>query len=261
MENSEVRIAFLGREFGLIVRDKLKEAGFQLVDIRYQQVDLIVVSFYGKILPKRMLEIPKYGALNVHPSLLPKYRGPTPVPTTILNGDAETGVTIIQMDEEVDHGPVLASREFSIFNFQFSNGLGRPTTPELRKILWELGGDLLVETIPKWIAGEITPQEQDHLKATFTEKISRKDGEFDWGKPVEYIEKQIRAYDPWPGAFMFWKGKRVKILKAHIEGGKLVIDELQLEGKKPTTLHDFLLGNKDFLGIVSDNGVFRGTKF
>jgi len=254
MENSEVRIAFLGGEFGLIVRDKLEEAGFRLVDIKYQQVDLIVVGSYGKILSQKMLEIPKYGALNVHPSLLPKYRGPTPVPTTILNGDAETGISIILMDEKVDHGPIVAVAHFEIGDKRF-------TTPELLKVLWELGGDLLVETIPKWIAGEIIPQEQDHSKATFTEKISRKDGEIDWGKPVEYIEKQIRAYYPWPGAFMFWKGKRVKILKAHIEGGKLVIDELQLEGKKPTTLHDFLLGHKDFLGTIADKGVFRGTKF
>ena len=239
MENSEVRIAFLGREFGLIVRDKLKEAGFQLVDITYQQVDLIVVSFYGKILPKRMLEIPKYGALNVHPSLLPKYRGPTPVPTTILNGETETGVSIILMDEKVDHGPIVAVANFEIGDKKF-------TTPELLKILWELGGDLLVETIPKWIAGEITPQEQDHSKATFTEKISRKDGEVDWKKPVEYIEKQIRAYYPWPGVFTFWKGKRIKILKAHIEQGKLAIDKLQLEGKKPMSMREFLLGYPDF---------------
>ena len=239
-------IAFFGREFGEIVRDKLQEAGFRLVDIKDQQVDLIVVGFYGEILSKKMLEIPKYGALNVHPSLLPKYRGPTPVPTTILNGDTETGVTIILMDEEVDHGSLLAQREFLISNFQFLNGKGRPTTPELRKILWELGGDLLVETIPKWVAGEITPQEQDHIKAIYTKKLSREDGEIDWAKPVEYIERQVRAFNPWPGAYTFWKNQRVKILKAHVEGVEFIIDELQLEGKKPATLHEFLLGHSDF---------------
>jgi len=251
MENSEIKIAFLGREFGLIVRDKLKEAGFQLVDPEH--ADLLVVGFYGEILPKKVLEAPKYGVLNVHPSLLPKYRGPSPVPATILNGDKETGVSIIQMDEEVDHGPVLASREFSISNFQFSNGLGKPTTPELLQVLWEIGGDLLVETIPKWIQGDIVAKEQDHSKATYTEKLSREDGKIDWNKPIEYIERQVQAYYPWPGAYTFWKEKRVKILKAHLEkdppageAGKLVIDELQLEGKTPTTLHEFLLGHKDF---------------
>jgi|SRR3989344_3866109 len=240
MENSEIKIAFLGREFGEIVREKLKTASFTLVDLKGQQVDLIVVACYGKILPKEMLEIPKYGALNVHPSLLPKYRGPAPVPATILDGEEETGVSIILMDEQVDHGPILASTKYEIRNT-------KPTAPELLQTLWELGGDLIVETIPKWIRGEITPQEQNHGKATYTKKLTREDGRIDWNRPVEYTERQIRAFTPWPGAFTFWQGKRLKILKSYInDQGKLIIDELQLEGKKPTTLQEFLLGHKDF---------------
>lgn len=141
MENSEIKIAFLGREFGEIVRDKLQQAGFQLVEPESDHIDLLVVGFYGRILSKSVLEKPKYGALNVHPSLLPKYRGPTPVPSTILNGDTETGVTIISMDEEVDHGPIVATQKFSIGDKKY-------TSEELLQILWELGGDLLVETIP-----------------------------------------------------------------------------------------------------------------
>lgn len=248
--NTNIRIQFLGREYGLIVKEKLEEAGYEFVDIKGQQVDLIVVGFYGKILPQKILEIPKYGALNVHPSLLPKYRGPTPIPTAILNGDKETGVTIIQMDEEVDHGPILASTKFSLCE---RSPEGREirnsklTTPELSQILWELGGDLLVETIPQWVTGKIKPQEQDHSKATYTKKLTRNDGRIDWNREAEYIERQVRAFTPWPGVFTFWKGKRVKILKAHVEQGKLVIDELQLEGKKPTTLRDFLLGYPDFV--------------
>ena len=241
MENSEIRIIFLGGGFGEIVKEKLETAGFTLVDLGNKEVDLIVVASYGKILPKEMLKIPKYGALNAHPSLLPKYRGPAPVPTTILNGEKETGVTIILMDEQVDHGPILASKKFEI-------GDKKITTPELLKILWELGGDLLVETIPKWIRGEITPQEQDHSKATYTKKLTREDGRIDWDRPVEYIERQIRAFFPWPGVFTFWKGKRLKVLKSYInDQGKLVVDELQLEGKKPTTYREFLLGHKDFI--------------
>ncbi|HCM36946.1 MAG: hypothetical protein A3J30_04215 [Candidatus Wildermuthbacteria bacterium RIFCSPLOWO2_02_FULL_47_9c] len=241
--NTNIRIHFLGREFGLIVRDKLKEAGYELVGSA-AEADLMVVGFYGKILPKEMLEKPKFGALNVHPSLLPKYRGPTPVQTTILEGEKETGVTIIQMDEEVDHGPILAQRTHVIS--------GNPTTPELEKVLWTIGGDLLLETIPKWIAGEIVPRAQDHAKATYTKKLSREAGHIDWAKPALYRERQIRAFTPWPGAFIFWKGKRVKILKAHLERGKLIIDELQMEGKKPTTLHDFLLGYKDFAKVLRE---------
>ena len=231
----------MGGGFGEIVKEKLETAGFTLVDLGNKEVDLIVVASYGKILPKEMLKIPKYGALNAHPSLLPKYRGPAPVPTTILNGEKETGVTIILMDEQVDHGPILASKKFEI-------GDKKITTPELLKILWELGGDLLVETIPKWIRGEITPQEQDHSKATYTKKLTREDGRIDWDRPVEYIERQIRAFFPWPGVFTFWKGKRLKVLKSYInDQGKFVIDELQLEGKKPTTYREFLLGHKDFI--------------
>lgn len=249
-----MKILFLGREYGLLVKEKLEQAGYELVDPDAEGVDLLVVGFYGKILPKEVLQKPKFGALNVHPSLLPKYRGSSPVQNTILNGDTKTGVTIIQMDEQVDHGPILATREFSIFNppagGQFSNGMGKPTTPELEKILWAMGGDLLLETIPRWVKGEIAPQEQDHRKATYTKKLKREDGRIDWTKPIEYIERQVRAYYPWPGAFTFWRGKRIKILKAHLEKGKLVIDELQLEGKRPTTLHEFLLGHPDFLNSV-----------
>ena len=234
-----MKIAFFGRSFGEIVRDKLKESGYELVDSQKEEADLMVVGFYGKILPKEMLEKPKFGALNVHPSLLPKHRGSSPVQTTIFQGEKETGVTIIKMDEEVDHGPILAQRTYVIS--------GNPTTPELEKILWTLGGNLLVEILPKWIAGKIIPQEQDHTKATYTKKLGREAGRIDWSKPALYIERQIRAFTPWPGTYILWKEKRVKILKAHIEREKLVIDELQIEGKKPTTFRDFLLGHKDFV--------------
>ena len=123
--------------------------------------DLGIVAAYGQILPKTILDIPKYGFLNVHPSLLPRWRGPSPIQYTILNGDKETGVTIILMNEKMDHGPILAQREleFSIFNFQF---------PNLCDKLAELGAKLLIETIPKWINGEITPKPQDESKATYT---------------------------------------------------------------------------------------------
>ena len=237
-----MKIKFLGREYGLVVKEKLEETGYEVVGPESADTDLLVVGFWGEIVKKEDLEKPKYGAINVHPSLLPKYRGPTPVPYTILNGETETGVSIIKMDEEVDHGPLLAQREFSIINYQFSNGLGKPTTPELLQILWEMGADLLVEILPKYIAGEITAQEQDHSKATFTKKLTREDGLIDWKQNPEYIDRQIRAFTPWPGAFTFLKGKRVKILKAHVEQGKLVVDELQMEGKKATSMKEFALG-------------------
>ena len=265
IKNEDITIQFLGREFGLIVRDKLKESGFHLVEDG-QQADLLVVGFYGKILSQEMIEAPKYGVLNVHPSLLPKYRGPTPVPTAILNGDKETGVTIMQLDQEVDHGPILAQQTVP-------TGENEYTTPELRQILWELGADMLVEIIPKWIAGEIKPKEQDHAKATYTQRLTREHGKIDWNKGAAAIARQIRAYYPWPGTHTTWQGKMIKILKGtvketteqHTPGtvvsidkgfgvatgkGILVIEELQMEGKKPISAPEFLLGYKDFITAV-----------
>ncbi|MCH7605199.1 methionyl-tRNA formyltransferase [Patescibacteria group bacterium] len=235
-----MKIAFLGTSaFADIIKNKLLESGFEVVEEVDASCDLLVVASYGQIVSKKVLKTAKHGALNVHPSLLPKYRGPSPIQTAILHGDTETGVAIMLMDEEIDHGPILAMESYDMKNKKY-------TYEELYKKLSEVGANLLVETIPKWTEGKILPKEQEHAKATYTEKIQREDGEVDWSHPAVYIERQVRAFYPWPGAFTFWKGKRVKILKAHVAKDKLVIDELQLEGKKPTTMREFLLGHKDF---------------
>ena len=212
------------RPVELLSRSELKEA------------ECIVLAAYGNILPKELVGLPPKGALNVHPSLLPKYRGPSPERGALLNGDEKTGVTVILMDEQIDHGPILAQKEFAIPEDMRHE--------ELHVKLGEIGGELLVKTMPQWLQGKITPREQDHSKATYTKKLTKEDGRIDWKKPAEYIERQVRALHPWPGAFTFWKGKRIKILKAHLEQGKLTIDEVQLEGKKPTTFREFLLGHK-----------------
>ncbi len=206
--------------------------------------DLVIIASYGKIIPKKILQIPKYGCLNVHPSLLPKYRGPSPIQTTILNGDKKTGVTIMLMDEEIDHGPILGQREleFSISNFQFS---------KLHDKLAKLGVKLLIETIPKWIKGKIKAKPQDHSKATYTKILKREDGKIDWSKPGREIERQIRAFNPWPGTFTFIKHKnktlRIKVLEADIsKDNKLIIKKLQPEGKKPMTFEEFQRGYHGF---------------
>lgn len=216
-----------------------EEIESQRAKIEELHPDFLVLAAYGAIVPKEILDIPRYGALNVHPSLLPKYRGPSPVQSAILDGEEKTGVTIIRMDEEIDHGPIVVQKELTEF-------IGNFTSLELKEKLASLGAQLLVDAIPSLVEGNILPKEQEHAKATYTEKIQREDGEIDWSKPAVYIERQVRAFYPWPGAFTFWKDKRVKILKAHVADDKLVVDELQLEGKKPTTMREFLLGNKDF---------------
>ncbi|MDI6603134.1 MAG: methionyl-tRNA formyltransferase [Patescibacteria group bacterium] len=236
--------------------------------------DLIVVAAYGQILPKEILEIPKFGCLNLHPSLLPRWRGPSPIQYTILNGDETTGVTIILMDEKMDHGPILAQQElkFSISNLEFSN---------LHDKLAELETELLLKTIPKWIKGEIKPKPQDESKTTYTKILTREDGKIDWKKSAEDLERQIRAFNPWPGTFTFWeiiRGKllRIKIFKAKVfqsPTGKtfpigkvlivpqnkvgvqctkdfLLIEKLQLEGRKPMESEEFLRGHPNFIGAI-----------
>lgn len=201
--------------------------------------DLIAVAAYGQILPKEILEIPKYGCLNVHPSLLPKYRGPSPIQATILNGDKETGVTIMLMDEKMDHGPIIANCELRIANYKY-------ILKELEKKLANLGAELLVETISKWLNGEIKSKPQNESKATYTKILKRKDGKIDWQKPDEEIERQIRAFNPWPGTYTIYNEKILKILKAEVFNNKLIIKEVQLEGRKPMSFEDFLLGHPNF---------------
>ncbi len=270
MENNKMKTVFLGKgEFGEIVIKGLIENGYKPVvfydfkKIEKLKPDLVIVASYGKIIPKKILEIPKYDCLNIHPSLLPKYRGPSPIQTTILNGDKKTGVTIILMDEKIDHGPILAQQEWEIPNpkSQIPNKsqipINKITYDELNKKLAEFGVKLLIEIIPRWINNEIKPKPQDELKATYTKILKREDGKIDWSKPSQEIERQIRAFNPWPGAFTFIKHKgkalRIKILEADIsKENKLIIKKLQPEGKKPMTFEEFQRGyhfntSKNFL--------------
>ncbi len=233
--------------------------------------DLFVVAAYGKIIPKILLDIPRKGAINVHPSLLPRYRGPSPIQAAILNGDEVTGVSIMLLDEEMDHGPILAVQELGISKFYAT---------ELQDQLAHLGAQLLIETIPKWLSSdEIAPQPQDHAKATYTKMITKEDGRIDWHRSAEAIERMIRAYTPWPSAWTTLKqgGKnlRVKILNVSLEGatsdseerrsdpkpgtiikqnsdllvacgeGVLLVERLQAEGGKPMSGAVFLNGLRD----------------
>ena len=238
-----------------------------LSDDRVTTADLFVVAAYGGMLPQELLDIPPDKVLNVHPSLLPLYRGPAPERATLLAGDKKTGVTVMLLDSKIDHGPILAQKEYAI-----------PRDirhEELHEELGILGGKLLVEVLPKWLSENITPKEQDHSKATFTKKATKEDGKIDWKAPADYIVRQIQAYDPWPGTYTFWNAKLLKILEANaadfaeyapfepgatfsLKGepavmtgkGALVLQKVQLEGKNPSSAKDFLLGHKDFLGTT-----------
>lgn len=231
-------VKVLAEKFKVLVKqpEKILNLKSEILNLK---PDLIVVAAYGQILPKEILEIPKYGCLNVHPSLLPRWRGPSPIQYTILNGDKKTGITIILMDEKIDHGPIVA---MSNAKCQMSN----VTYKELHDKLAELGAKLLIETIPKWIKGEIKPKPQDESKATYTKILTREDRKIDWKKPIDYIERQVRALNPGPGTYTLYKGKILKILEAEIQNNKLIIKKVNLAGKKPMSFEDFLHGHQDF---------------
>ena len=170
--------------------------------------DMIVTAAYGKILPKEMLDLPKYGCINVHGSLLPKYRGAAPVQWAILNLDEVTGVTIMKMDPGMDTGDILTSCEVKIDE--------RVHTPELMDRLAKAGADLLIETLPKYINGEITPVPQNNDEATMSPPITKEQGEISWNRTAREICAQVRALSQWPGASTFWKGGKLKIYDAMV---------------------------------------------
>lgn len=195
--------------------------------------DLGILVAYGKIIPKEVLDIAKFGFVNVHPSLLPKYRGPSPIHSAILAGDQKTGVTIMKLDEEVDHGPILGQTELKIDKDD--------THDSLAEKLANAGADLLLKILPDYLEGKLKPKPQDHSQATFTEHITKQDGYIDLENPPDAItlDRMIRAYYPWPTVW----GE----VKVESQSGKLRIKFLpngliQPEGKKPMTVKEFLNG-------------------
>jgi methionyl-tRNA formyltransferase len=203
------------------------------------EADLGVVAAYGRIIPQSVIEHFSNGILNVHPSLLPKYRGASPIQAALAAGETETGVTIIKMDEKMDHGPIVSS---------FVEEIKQTDTNEvLRKRLFDRSVDFLIELIPSYIDGKIKLKEQDHNKATFTKLVKREDGYIE--KPFENPVKTYnlyRAYSPWPGIYtnVNIKGEenRLKINKLHLHKKELVLDEVQLEGKNPVSFEEFKRG-------------------
>ena len=173
----------------------------QFIDL---QPDIVVVAAYGLLIPQEMLRVPKHGFLNIHPSLLPKYRGPSPVQFAILDGLEETGVSLMLLDEGFDTGPVLALEATKIFPGEKADAL---TTR-----LFEIGARLLADCAPLWIDRRITPQPQDPDVATYTAKLSREDGRVDWTESATTLCRRFRAFTPWPGLYTSWRGKRLRLL-------------------------------------------------
>ncbi len=228
------------------------------------QPAVIVVAAFGQILRPPLLSLPPHGCLNVHASLLPRWRGASPVAAAILAGETVTGVSLMLMDEGMDTGPILARRSCPI--------APDDTTGALTGRLAEMGAQLLIETLPRWLAGGIRPRPQDDDRATYCRLLKKEDGRLDWTRPAAYLERQVRACDPWPGAFTTWQGRRLKVLRARARPevpadgppgrvldlspglgvstgqGVLELIEVQLAGKKPLPAGTFARGQKGLLG-------------
>src|SRR5207245_5079374 len=212
------------QELGLPVLQPEKIRDPSVVErLRELAPDLLVVVAYGQIIPRDVLAIPARGVVNVHASLLPRHRGAAPIAHAILAGDRMTGVTIMRMDEQLDHGPVLATRETAIGS--------REDAAALTSRLAEMGAELLVETVAR--LDGIEPREQAHAQATVAPRLRRDDSELDWTMSAEEIDRRVRAFQPWPGATLPSSRGRVKVLSGHVEGDRYVPDVVQTPGRKP----------------------------
>jgi methionyl-tRNA formyltransferase len=243
--------------------EKLRPPEF-LEALRDWAPDLIVVAAYGRILPKSVLDLPRHGCINVHGSLLPKYRGAAPIQWAILRGEEVTGVTIMQMNERMDAGDILLQRETRI-------GDGE-TYGELQVRLADIGAQAVMEAVAQLHAGTLCPQPQREEEVTLAPMIEKADGRIDWTEPATAIARKVRAFNPWPSAFAYIDGKLLKIHRAHVVAGgtaapgvvtatndgiavatgegTLVLDELQLEGRKRLSAPEFTRGGGIKIGTV-----------
>jgi len=262
---SPVKELALQRGLTLLQPEKAKDEAFKEA-VRGLRPDLIAVVAFGQILPKSILNIPRYGAVNVHASLLPRYRGAAPIAWAILKGENVTGVTTMVMDEGMDTGDILLQTEVPIGHEE--------TCENLHDRLATLGAQLLSKTLEKMKAGEIRPIPQDHSKATYAPPLKKEDGHIHWEKEAGEIDRQIRAFNPWPGAFTKWGERFLKVFGGEVrtrapsgrpgevvwvgsdfievETGKdsYLIEEVQLEGRKRMAIREFLSGHSISVGTV-----------
>ena len=234
--------------------------------------DVIVVAAFGQILPPSVLDVPRYGCINIHPSLLPRFRGASPIVAAILAGDEFTGVSIMLMDAGLDTGPVLARAQIPISRWD--------TTGSLTTKLSIIAAQLLGEVLPRWFRGELTPKPQNEAEATYCGSITKEEGEIDWHLPAIDIWRRVRAFHPWPECFTRWRGRQLKIIEAvplpeeetvevgqvvalppggagstaafgvHTGDGVLGVLTVQLEGKRAMSAAEFLRGQRQFIGAI-----------
>ncbi len=250
-----------------VVQPETLKSGQVVEELASLHPELIVVAAFGLILPPEVLSLPRFACLNVHPSLLPRHRGPSPVANAILCGDELTGVTIMIMDAGLDTGPILTQKKVGI---SFMD-----TTGSLSTRLAEAGAELLLETLPKWVDGGLKPRPQDEKQATYSKLITREDAEIDWHLSAVALWQRVRAYNPWPGCHTWFQGKRLIIHKAvpfsdGVVGGigeviamadepgigvvtgegALGLCQVQMEGKRAMSVSEFVRGKREFVGSI-----------
>ncbi len=255
-----VKEAALRLGIPVIQPEKLRQPE-AMEQLRAWQPDVIVVAAFGQILRPAVLELPPFGCVNVHGSLLPRWRGAAPIQAAILAGDAETGITIMKMDAGVDTGPILSQRAIPIAPDE--------TGGSLFAKMAALGADLLLETLPRYLAGEIQPRPQPEEGVTYAPMLKKEDGLLDFSQPAAALERRVRAMNPWPGAFFEWNGAPLKVLRASVSGAKspgagsrltvegrpalgcgegiLILEEVQPAGKKPMPGKAFLAGARGWV--------------
>ncbi len=257
------------QNYGLtVVQPEKLRASEVVAELARLQPEAIVVAAYGQILPRTVLEIPKLGCINVHPSLLPRHRGASPVVATLLGGDEFAGVTVMLMDAGMDTGPILTRSQIPV--------TGQDTTGTLTEKLALIGARMVLEVIPHLVRGELPPRPQDDMEATYSAQVVKEEGEISWLLPAVEIWRRMRAFQPWPGAYSFWEGKRLEIQSGLplpgseqpppagtvvdlrpqngqtafgvVTGdGVLGISMVQLAGKKAMSAADFLRGQPGIL--------------
>jgi methionyl-tRNA formyltransferase len=264
--SSPVKQLALSKGLNVVQIEKFKVAG-TIESLAALVPDLIVVAAFGLLLPPEVLSLPKLGCVNVHPSLLPRHRGASPIVDAILQGDETTGITIMLLDAGMDTGPILNQREVPISDEDTAGSLGTK--------LATVGAQLLIETLPSWIEGRIKQRPQDESGASYSKIIKKEDGEIDWRLSTKDLWRRVRAFDPWPGCYTRWSDKRLKLVKvvpvydekSHEPGkvialpasapaivgvqtgdGVLGLVRLQLEGKRELSAEEFVRGQRDFIG-------------
>jgi methionyl-tRNA formyltransferase len=254
----------LALELGLpvIQPEKLREPSV-IRQLRLWNPEIIVVAAFGQILRKDVLDLPPYGCINVHASLLPRWRGAAPINAAILAGDEETGVTIMKMDAGLDTGPMLTQKSIRLTQDD--------TAGSVAKALSRLGAELLIETLPDYISGKLTPQPQPEQGVSYAPMLKKEDGLLDFSRPAVELERRVRGLDPWPGTWFDWDGKLLKVTRASVHeakgrrigsrfivagrpalmsaDGALVLEEIQPAGRKRMSGRSFLAGVRDWESV------------